>query len=104
MRVGGDADRDQAVFEAVDDFLLVGTLGRAADEASTGSHVDKHDWIVLGMDILFHGNLVASTFPTRREGGEWRETARCQAAMKEFFGFLGGLKWSEDRDILAFQS
>ena len=66
MRVGRDADRDEAVFHAVDDFLLFGSLGRTADKTLAGGHVNEDDRIVFRMKVLFHGNRESVTFPTRR--------------------------------------
>ena len=56
MGIGGDADRDQAVFHAIDHFLFVGGFGRAADETFAGGHVNEDDRIVFRMKVLFHGN------------------------------------------------
>ena len=67
MRVGRDTDRDDAVFHAVDDFLFLGGFGRAADETFAGGHVNEDDRIVFRMKILFHGNMVPATLPTRRD-------------------------------------
>ena len=55
MRIGSDADRDEAVFHAVDDFLFLGGLGRTADETLAGGHVNEDDRIVFRMKVLFHG-------------------------------------------------
>jgi hypothetical protein len=41
---------------------------------------------------FFMETFGADTFPTRREGGEWRETAHCQAAMRDFLIFAW-LEW-----------
>ena len=54
MGVGGDANRDNAVLHAIDDFLFVGGFGRAGNEALTSGHIDEDDWIVLRMKVLFH--------------------------------------------------
>ena len=67
VRIGGDTDRDEAVFHAVDDFLFLGSLGRAADETLAGGHINEDDRIVFRMKVLFHGNMVSGTLPTRRE-------------------------------------
>jgi hypothetical protein len=62
------------VFHAVDDFLFLGGLGRAADEPFAGGHVNEDDRIVFRMKIFFHGNGISATLPTRRgaEDGEKR--------------------------------
>ena len=49
MGVGSNADRDDAVLHAIDDFLFLGSLGRAADEALAGGHVYEDNRIVFGM-------------------------------------------------------
>lgn len=67
MGIGSDADRDDAMFHTVDDFLFLGSLGRAADETLAGGHVNKDDRIVFRMKVLFHENLVPATFPTQRD-------------------------------------
>ena len=66
VRIGRNADRDEAMFHAVDDFLLFGSLGRTADKTLAGGHVNEDDRIVFRMKVLFHGNRVSVTFPTRR--------------------------------------
>ena len=66
MGIGSDADRDEAVLHAIDDFLFLGSLSRAADEAFAGGHVYEDDRIVFRMQVLFHGNRLATTLPTRR--------------------------------------
>ena len=56
------------MLDAVDFLLLVGDLGRAADEALAGGHINEDDRIVFRMEILFH-DVVSGirAFPTRRE-------------------------------------
>lgn len=54
MGVGGDTDRDEAVFHTVDNFLFLGGLGRTGNEAFSGGHIDEDDRIVLRMKVLFH--------------------------------------------------
>jgi hypothetical protein len=67
MGIGSDTDRDETVFHTVDDFLFLGGLGRAADETFAGGHVNEDDRIVFWMKVLFHGNGVPTTLPTRRD-------------------------------------
>lgn len=66
MGIRSDTNRDETVFHAIDDFLFLGGLGRAADEAFAGSHVYEDDRIVFRMQVLFHGNKWSTTLPTRR--------------------------------------
>jgi hypothetical protein len=60
MGVGGDTDGNEAVFHAIDDFLFLGSLSRAADETLAGSHINEDDRIVFRMKVLFHGSRSAS--------------------------------------------
>ena len=82
MGVRSDTDRDQAVFHTVDHFFFLRGFGRATDETLPGCHVNEDDRIVFGMKILFHGNGVPATFPTRREGdvGEKSQTVKLASA------------------------
>jgi len=54
MGVGRDADRNDAVLHAINDFLFIGGFGRAGNEALASGHIDEDDWIVLRMKVLFH--------------------------------------------------
>ena len=81
MGVGRDADRDDAVLHAVDDFLFLGGLGRAADETLAGGHVNEDDRIVFRMKVLFHERLGSSRVSDAAGRGEWTNTPRCQASI-----------------------
>ena len=83
MGVGSDADRDQAVFHTVDDFLFLGGLGRAADETLAGGHVNEDDRIVFRMKVLFHKNIGSSHVSDAAGRGEWKKTSFCQAGMQK---------------------
>ena len=92
MGVGGDADRNQAVLYAIDDFLLFGGFGRARNETSACGHIHKDDRIVFRMKVLFHevdGVLHVSNAAERRD---CRKKCRCQASQhqlsKKYLGFF----------------
>ena len=60
--IGSDADGNHAVFDTINGLLLVGSLGGTGDETLAGRHVDKHDWLIIGMNLCFHrGNGVVPT-------------------------------------------
>ena len=67
MGIRRNADRDEAVFHTVDDFLFLGSFGRTADETFAGGHINEDDRIVFRMKVLFHENWGPATFPTRRD-------------------------------------
>ena len=66
MGIGRDADGDEAVLNAVDDFLFLGSLRGAGHEARSGGHVNEDNRIVFRMEILFHG---IGKVPTRYQRG-----------------------------------
>ena len=69
MGIRRNADRDEAVFHTVDDFLFLGSFGRTADETFAGGHINEDDRIVFRMKVLFHENWVQPRF---RRGGTRR--------------------------------
>jgi hypothetical protein len=88
MGIRSDTDRDEAVFHAIDDFLFLGSLGRTADEAFAGGHVYEDDRIVFRMQVLFHGNRLATTLPTRRSAENGQKTRAVKQASTEISNIL----------------
>jgi hypothetical protein len=54
MRIRSDADRDQAVFHTVNNFLLLRSFRRTGNETFAGGHINEDDRIVFRMKVLFH--------------------------------------------------
>jgi len=85
MGIRGDTDRDQTVLHTVDDFLFLGSLGRTSDESLAGGHVNEDDRIVFRMKVLFHGNNVSDTLPTRRDAEDAEKLVTVKQASWKIF-------------------
>jgi hypothetical protein len=85
VRIGSNTDRDEAMFHAIDDFLLFGSFGRTADKTLAGGHVNEDDRIVFWMKVLFHGSNRVRHVSDAAGRGEWLNSSPCQAGIQRHF-------------------